>query len=171
MGGFTIPAPPAPSATTQAGIANLPHPTVGTGTSCTTCHSSAGGGKPATGYDHASSLITSNCRACHEYGSNLVASVWNGSTTQSGGAGDTRPYSIVGLKPSFQGNNRALTNGYNHFYGVDCKECHTRPTGVVNASTGTTYTSRWKFKHSEGSPMTKSSTCNMCHSSPNNIPN
>ena len=43
VGGFTIPSPPAATAgTVQQGIANLPHPPVGTGVACTTCHTIGG---------------------------------------------------------------------------------------------------------------------------------
>jgi hypothetical protein len=169
VGGFAISQPPATSPTTQAGINNLPHPTVATGTTCTSCHTTAAGGKGAIGYDHKSSLINSNCNACHEAGSNLVGAKWNGATSQSSGAGDTRPYTIVGLVPSYKGNSRALSNGYNHFFSVDCHECHVVPSGNGLTATGSGYTSAWKFNHRE-SNMKNPSTCNMCHGSPNNLP-
>ena len=97
MGGFTIPAPPAAAPTTQTGIANLPHPTVASGTSCATCHAGGAGGKQAIGYDHASALINAACSACHEAGSNLVGTAWNGHTTQAAGAGDTRPFTLTSI--------------------------------------------------------------------------
>jgi hypothetical protein len=168
VGGFAVSQPPATSAKTQGGINNLPHPTVASGTSCSTCHTGGAGGKNAIGYDHASSLINSNCNACHEAGSNLVGTPWNGSTSQGSGAGDTRPYTIVGLVPS-NGGNHTLSNGYNHFFSVDCKECHAVPSGNGQTTTGSAYKSAWKFHHTT-SKMTNSSTCNMCHGSPNNIP-
>ncbi|HET6147127.1 MAG TPA: hypothetical protein VFH68_06310, partial [Polyangia bacterium] len=124
VGGFTIASPPAGGTITQAGINNLPHPTVGSGTGCTDCHSSAAGGRKAIGYDHKSTLINANCGACHEAGSDLVSTAWNGATSAGAGAGDTRPYSIAGLVPSTGGNSRALGNGYNHFFAADCHECH-----------------------------------------------
>jgi hypothetical protein len=68
------------------------------------------------------------------------------------------------------GNRRALTNGFNHFFPADCKECHRTPTGTTGTNAGTTYTTMWKFNHSE-SKMTNPTTCHMCHGSPNNIPN
>ena len=79
----------------SGGISNLPHPTVGS-QACTTCHKD-GGGRKAIGYDHNSTLDNANCDACHEAGSDLVSPAWNGSTSQSGGAGDTRPFTITSL--------------------------------------------------------------------------
>jgi hypothetical protein len=170
VGGFTIPQPPATSATLQTGINGLPHPTVGSGVACTTCHAQAGGGRQAAGYDHLSALINSNCGSCHEAGSNLVGTLWNGATTAAAGAGDTRPFSIVGLVPSTNGNGRALTNDYSHFFPADCHECHAVPSGNGAVTTGSAYKTAWKFNHKE-SNMTRPSTCNMCHGSPNNLPN
>ena len=40
-------------------------------------------GKGATGYDHAPTLINTNCGACHEDGANLIGTPWNGATTSS----------------------------------------------------------------------------------------
>jgi hypothetical protein len=168
VGGFTIPNPPG-TGTTEPPVAGLPHPTVGS-TACTACHTTSAGGRPALGYDHASTVMATRCDSCHEAGTTLVGTVWNGSASQSGGAGDSRPWTISGLVPSFNGNTRALTNGFNHFFGVDCHECHAKPTGIATTSTSTTYTSRWKFHHTT-SNMTNPGTCNMCHHSPNNIPN
>jgi len=172
VGGFTIPVPPATSAgTIQAGIANLPHPTVAPTTPCTTCHTSASGGKGAIGYDHLSTLIATNCASCHEAGSNLVGTVWNGATSPASGAGDTRPFTLVGTVATFNGNSYTLSNSYSHFYKADCKECHQLPSGNGLTTTGTTYrNTMWKFVHNQ-SKMTRSSTCNFCHASPNNIPN
>lgn len=172
VGGFTIPAPPAATAgTIQPGIANLPHPTVAPTTPCTTCHGSTSGGKHAIGYDHLSTLIATNCAACHEAGSDLVGTPWNGSTTPAGGAGDTRPFTLVGTVATFNGNSYTLTNSYSHFYKADCKECHGLPSGNGLTTTGTTYRSvAWKFVHST-SKMTRPSTCDFCHAPPNNIPN
>ncbi len=165
VGGFTVD-PQVASNTTQAGIANLPHPTVGS-TPCATCHTGGVGGRQAIGYDHASTLINTKCNSCHEAGSDLVGSPWVSScTTQSGCTGDTRPYSIATLKCSK--NNKNFSNNYKHFNRVDCKECHSKPSGIAVATTGSTYTSAWRFKHTE-SNMTNSSTCNLCHSSPNNF--
>jgi hypothetical protein len=168
VGGFPVSQPPATSATTQTGINNLPHPTVATGIACTTCHTTAGGGKQATGYDHKSTLMSTNCNACHEAASNLVGTKWNGATSQGAGAGDTRPYSIVGLVPSTKGNGRALSQGYNHFFAVDCSECHLVPAGNGQVTTGSAYTSAWRFDHNQ--KRMQRSTCNMCHGSPNNLP-
>jgi hypothetical protein len=168
VGGFPIPQPPATAPTTQAGINNLPHPTVATGTACTACHQTAAGGKQATGYDHKSTLINTNCNSCHEAGSNLVGTKWSGATTQGTGTGDTRPFTIVGLVPSTGGNRRALSQGYNHFYPVDCAECHLVPAGNGPVTTGAAFKSAWRFDHKER--RMQQSTCNMCHSSPNNLP-
>ncbi len=162
VGGFTIPVPPATTATVQSGIANLPHPTVGV-QACTACHTTAAGGKNAIGYDHKSTLINANCNSCHETGSNLIGTPWNNSTTTAGGAGDTRPYTINSLVPTFKNNNKSLANN-KHFFPINCYECHRAPTtGNALVTTGAAYTAVWRFKHSEGAPMTKPSTCNTCH--------
>jgi hypothetical protein len=176
VGGFAISQPLATTATTQTGISNLPHPTVASGTACTTCHSSASGGKPALGYDHASTLISSDCGACHEAGSTLISPVWNGATAQASGAGDTRPYTLTSVTAYRGGGGGLNVNQANHFYPVDCYQCHTAPTGIVTTSTGATYapatggstsTSRWAFPHNERN-MTNPSTCIMCHT--NGVP-
>lgn len=166
VGGFTIPRPPAANTTTtQTGIASLPHP--GTATiACSACHAGGAGGKNAIGYDHASSLAASSCNACHEAGSNLVGTAWNGAAAQSAGAGDTRPYTITSLT-AWRGTKTgdACTVTYpNHFYPVDCKECHSAPpsTGTGAVTTGAAYTSAWIFPHTQ-SKMSNPSTCNMCH--------
>ncbi len=143
VGGFTVPSPPATGAKTQAGIANLPHPTVATGTPCTTCHATAGGGKSATGYDHASSLINSTCNACHEAGSDLLG------TPGAGSGGDARPY-------------RVSSNAPNHYYPTDCKECHGKPSGNGKYTGGSAYSNAWTFNHTR-SNMTRPTTCNYCH--------
>lgn len=162
VGGFTVPAPPAASPVTQTGINNLPHPTVGA-QACTACHTNPGGGKQAIGYDHKSTLINANCNSCHETGSNLVGTGWNNSTTSSGGAGDTRPYTINALVPTFKGNTLALPNN-RHFYPINCYQCHRAPaTGNAPVTTGAAYLSAWRFWHSEGAPMTNPATCNTCH--------
>jgi hypothetical protein len=163
VGGFTIPMPPAKTAgTTQAGIASLPHPTVGT-TACSVCHTGGVGGRHAIAYDHASTLINSHCDACHEAGTDLLGTVWNGATTTASGAGDSRPFTLTSVVPSFKGNSRACAYP-NHFAGIDCKECHTIPTGTAKVTTGTSYTTAWKLKHTT-SNMTNPGTCNTCHGS------
>ena len=169
VGGFMIAEPPATTTSAQTGISNLPHPTVAAAAACTSCHKSSAGGRNAIGYDHKSALINANCSSCHEAGSDLLGVTWNGATAAASGAGDTRPFSIAGLVPSTSGNSRALSNGYNHFFAVDCHECHSVPAGNGSTTTGTTYRSAWKFNHQE-SKMKNPSTCNMCHASPNNIP-
>lgn len=52
----------------------------------------------------------------------------------------------------------------NHFYPVDCKECHAKPAGNGAVTTGSAYTSAWIFPHTQ-SLMTNPGTCNMCHTS------
>ena len=168
VGGFAIPQPPATGASTQTGINNLPHPTVATGVACTSCHKTAAGGKNAIGYDHKSSLINAACSACHEAGSNLVGTPWNGATSQGSGAGDTRPFTIVGLVPS-NGGNHTMKDSFNHFFAHDCGQCHVAPSGNGLTATGGGYKSAWRFNHNE-SKMKNPSVCNMCHGSPNNIP-
>jgi hypothetical protein len=166
VGGFLVSQPPASTATTQLGISNLPHPTVGS-TACTTCHATAAGGKNAKGYDHASTLINGNCGSCHEAGSNLVGTAWNNSTTQAAGAGDTRPYTLTSVVAT-RGGSKLTVTYKNHFYPVDCNQCHNAPAGIVGTQTGTAYTSAWTFPHTN-SKMTNPSTCVMCHT--NGVPN
>jgi hypothetical protein len=171
VGGFPIAQPPATSATTQAGLNNLPHPAIPTGASCTTCHASASGGRGAFAYDHAQAPTT-GCASCHEAGSDLVGSPWTGpgSTTVSAtcgmGAGsvadrggDTRPVGLASLPCSIG------SNGANHFYPADCGECHAKPAAVpATVQTGATFASNWAFKHYFGPPA-QQSTCCFCHSS------
>ena len=157
VGGFTIPKPPAANTTTvQAGISNLPHPTVGS-QACTVCHSD-GGGRKAIGYDHAPTSINNLCGACHEAGSDLVSPVWNGATTQVG-AGDTRPFTLKSVQASADGNNCTVSYP-NHFYPADCSQCHVKPTGTVTGKTGAAFSNAWRFNHNEGKMK---GTCNMCH--------
>jgi cytochrome c551/c552 len=159
VGGFTIAKPPAANTTTaQKGITNLPHPTVGS-QACTACHTSAAGGRQAIGYDHASTLNNANCNACHEAGSDLVSPVWNGSTSQSGGAGDTRPFTIGSLKATKGGSSCTVTYA-NHFFPADCSQCHPKPAGTVVGKTGSAFTSIWNFNHNENNMK---GLCNMCH--------
>lgn len=166
MGGFPVPKPPATAATTQAGIASLPHPattsSTGAAIACTTCHASGAGGKGAKGYDHVSPLIASNCGACHEAGSNLVATAWNGATSAASGAGDTRPFTLASIVASRGAGNTCTVTAAKHFYPVDCKECHPAPAGIATAAIGAAYTSAWTFAHTN-SKMTNPSTCNLCH--------
>ena len=163
VGGFTIPAPPATTPTTQTGIANLPHPTVGTQL-CTACHATNAGGKQAFGYDHKSTLINANCKACHETGSNLIGTPWNGATTQAAGAGDTRPFTLTSVTPTYKGNTITVTYA-KHFYPVNCYQCHVVPAGNGLVQTGAAYLTAWRFVHTE-SKMTNPSTCIMCHKVP-----
>jgi hypothetical protein len=160
VGGFTIPRPPAGTVATQSGIANLPHPTVGSN-ACTTCHATSAGGRGAKGYDHASALINANCAACHEAGSDLIGTIWNGATTQAAGAGDSRPFTLSSVVAS-RGNGTLTVTKPNHFYPVDCAQCHVKPSGIATITTGATYTSAWTFPHNTGA-MTNPSTCNLCH--------
>lgn len=174
VGGFTIPRPPAAAAgTTQRGINNLPHPPVAMGVACTTCHATAGGGRQAFGYDHGSPLIDNSCNPCHEAGSDLVGTPWNGATNEVNGAGDTRPYTLTSVTTRYDGST-IIVNWPNHFYPVDCKECHLQPLGNGFVTTGTAYrtnTGAWgnrsastsrNFPHNERM-MTRPSTCLMCH--------
>jgi hypothetical protein len=152
----------------------LLHPTVGT-QQCTVCHQTAAGGKQAKGYDHKGVTQVGTCTPCHEAGSNLVGTVWNNSTTQStattaSGAGDTRPYTITALTPSFQNNKTALTTSNaagsaNHFYPADCYACHKVPAGNGLVTTGTAYITAWKFNHNENimRTVTTPNLCNVCH--------
>ncbi len=159
VGGFTIARPPAANTTTtQTGISNLPHPTVGA-QACTTCHTSAAGGRQAKGYDHSSAIDNANCNACHEAGSDLVSPVWNGSTSQSGGAGDTRPFTIGSLSAKKGGSSCTVTFP-SHFYPADCSKCHNEPTGTVTAAAGSAYTSVWVFNHNE---TKMKGLCSDCH--------
>ena len=180
VGGFTVPAPPAPAPLLQGGVANLPHPTVTAGT-CTACHTSETGGKPAIGYDHAAAEGWTSCNACHEAGSNLVGTVWNGATGESQGAGDTRPFTLPSVYAAYR-NGFMIVTWPNHFYNsgtkiVDCSECHVVPPlyGATTSgseylhigSGGTSSTGVWAFPHYQ-SMMTNPDTCKMCHG--DNIP-
>ncbi len=175
VGGFPIPQPPAAAPATQGGINNLPHPTLSAGTSCTTCHADASGGKNANGYDHASPLATASCAACHEAGSNLVGTGWNNAVSESAGAGDLRPFTLASVYAYFSGNSRTVTYP-NHFYPIDCNQCHTVPAGISHVTTGDAYlrigsggngsSGAWVFPHIQGKMAT--STCLVCH--PNGPP-
>lgn len=167
VGGFTIPAPPAPAPTTQVGVANLPHPTVATGETCASCHSD-GGGKNAIGYDHASTVSDKSCDSCHETGSNLLGTPWNGTTK----LGDTRPYTLASVRATYKGNTSTETTP-NHFYldkagaQVDCYRCHVKPAPTsLGTTTGTAYATAWAFKHPPESPTYN--FCWQCH--PNGPP-
>ena len=174
VGGFPIPQPPETVAKTQLGINNLPHPTVAPGVSCTVCHATASGGKNANGYDHASQLINTNCGSCHEAGSNLVGSTWNGASSESSGAGDTRPFTLTSVRAAFNGNSRDIAVP-KHFYPVDCYQCHAVPSGISHVTTGSAYVNigalppsgAWRFPHNQ-SLMKNPSTCVLCHT--NGIP-
>jgi hypothetical protein len=121
------------------------------------------GGRKALGYDHLSPLINSNCAACHEAGSDLVGTVWNGATAQNLGAGDTRPITLATVTPSYKGNTTNVTVP-NHFFAIDCKECHLVPAGNGLTTTGATFTTAWRFDHATSCPkMTKPTTCKNCH--------
>ena len=163
VGGFTVLQPPASSAITQAGIANLPHPTVGS-TACTACHAASAGGRQATGYDHLSPLGKTNCNACHEAGSDLVGTVWNKATSTAGGAGDTRPFTLTTAVATYKGNTSTFTVP-SHFYvtgnAVDCAFCHVVPLGNGNVTSGTAYKAAWVFKHPPENGCT--SSCKLCH--------
>jgi hypothetical protein len=161
VGGFTIPQPPAASPTIQPGINNLPHPAVN-GVACTACHTNPSGGRSAIGYDHLSTLINTNCRSCHEAGTNLIGTVWNGATAQASGAGDSRPFTLTSV------SNSENSRYPNHFYPADCYQCHLIPAGNGGVTTGTAYKAAWKFPHTR-SKMTNPTTCVMCHT--NGIPN
>ena len=159
VGGFTISSPPAANATTaQKGITGLPHPTVGS-QSCTACHVTASGGHNALGYDHSSAVDNANCNACHEAGSDLVNPIWNRSTGQANGAGDTRPFTIASLSAKKGGSSCTVTFP-NHFYPADCSQCHNEPTGTVRTTTGSAYTTAWAFNHNQSKMK---GICNDCH--------
>jgi hypothetical protein len=177
VGGFNITQPPAPNGTTiQGGIANLPHPP---GT-CAQCHTGGTGGKNAFGYDHAQAPNT-NCRACHESGSNLVGTVWNpnapgaantsASCSEGGGTikdrgGDTRAIDVTTIACGDKASTKLCgtrTCSLNHFYPADCSECHNKPAaGIRTTSSGATYVQAWRFPHSRNA-MAGATTCCMCH--------
>jgi len=75
---------------------------------------------------------------------------------------------------SFKGSDRLTVTYANHFYPVDCSQCHIVPTGNAPTTTGSTYlnpstgSGMWTFPHRQ-SAMTNPSTCVMCHT--NGIPN
>jgi hypothetical protein len=184
VGGFTIGVPPAAAGTTQAGINNLQHPST-SGLQCTSCHTSASGGKGAIGYDHVLAPST-GCSACHEAGSNLVGTAWqlnapgavstpascskgNGSIADR--AGDTRAVGVTSIACGDSARNKTAQCGsqncsLNHFYPTDCSVCHAKPLGLVKTSTGTTFSAGWKFKHP--STGTQVPACCQCHSGTTN---
>jgi hypothetical protein len=163
VGGFNISQPPETTLKVEPGIMNLPHPG---STACTTCHASSAGGLNAKGYDHASTgLIALRCAACHEAGSNLVGTAWNGTAAQAAGAGDTRPFTMATLDVSYS-TGMVVANA-NHFYSVDCGECHVTPAGTAATTTGSAYAAAWAFPHNK-STMTNPGTCVMCHT--NGVP-
>jgi len=95
-------ATPAATVTTQLGINNLPHPNVGPVWSHLLPRDFSRR-QIAIGYDHLSPLINTNCGSCHEAGTNLIGTLWNGATAQASGAGDSRPItlaSVTGKRPS-----------------------------------------------------------------------
>ncbi len=159
VGGFTIPVDGSTEATET-----LPHPSTASGATCATCH---GNGYTAhsTGYDHAG-LGAGSCNGCHEAGSPFLGSPWNGATNASGGAGDTRPTTLSSVT-ACKGGDCSSESYANHFYPVDCGECHpTPPTEPATTANGST--SNWSFPHDTGW-MSNPSTCVMCHT--NGIPN
>jgi hypothetical protein len=124
------------------------------------------GATNAVGYDHASALATTACSACHEAGSNLVGTAWNGATVQGSGAGDTRPFtltSIVAHKGGAGGDSCTVT-APSHFYPVHCGECHAVPGGTGAVTTGTAYATAWSFPHTES--IMAYDTCTLCHTGP-----
>jgi hypothetical protein len=163
VGGFAVPQPPAPAPATQPGIAGLPHPTTASWMTCANCHTGGVGGRGAIGYDHASALAAANCGACHEAGSGLVGTPWNGATAQTAGAGDTRPYTLPSMiVPSPVPGSQCTITVPNHFYPVDCSECHATPRETGAVTTGAPYTAAWGLVHA-GPRMSNPSTCNLCH--------
>jgi hypothetical protein len=159
-GGFTVSNPPASnSTTTEPAIPGcVPHPST-SGLTCAQCHT---GGTPTTGaigYDHASS--STPCMACHEAGSTLIGpAVWNSSTS----TGDTRPYTRT-VPSNGNGKSHCDSNscpdGSQHWYGEDCADCHSPPSGIATAKTGSAYTSAWSFSH----PPRSCAGCYVCHTS------
>lgn len=163
VGGFVIPVPPGSTVgALQAGITNLPHPTVPNGVACTTCHPTATpGNRPAIGYDHKSTLITMKCAACHEAGSTLVSPVWSPTTH-----GDTRDLNTVTLTK----DQTNYTCGPKHFFPIDCDECHNLPTGnAIYTTPAFAQGTAWYVDHvhtpDNRGNMTNPSTCNQCHGS------
>ena len=65
------------------------------------------------------------------------------------GAGDTRPYTITSLVPSTGGNQPAKIDYANHFYPATAGSATPSRPGAATATTGTAYTSAWKFNHNE----------------------
>lgn len=50
----------------------------------------------------------------------------------------------------------------NHFYPVDCSECHATPAWTGAVTTGADYKAAWSLVHA-GPRMRNPSTCNLCH--------
>ena len=113
------------------------------------------------GYDHASALINTNCRSCHEAGSNLIGTTWNNATSTGAGAGDSRPFTLTSVIAKMGGKTMNVTYP-KHFFPVDCNQCHNTPIGISKAQSGSAYTGARAFPHTK-SKMTNPSTCVMCH--------
>jgi hypothetical protein len=162
VGGFTISQPPAAAPLVQAGVANLPHPAVGTA-GCSACHLGGVGGKGAIGYDHLSALVNTACNSCHEAGSDLVGTAWNNATTAAAAAGDTRPFTLASVRATYKSNTSTETTP-NHFYldkagaQVDCGWCHVKPAANGLVTTGAAYKAAWVFKH-----PSENKTYNFCY--------
>jgi hypothetical protein len=167
VGGFLVPQPPAATATTQPGLAGLPHPTPTTAVTCATCHAGGTGGKGAIGYDHASPVAGAACSACHEAGSDLVGAAWNGATAEGSGAGDTRPFTLTNVlaQRGRLGGDECTVSAPAHFYPVECAECHAPPAGTGTVTSGGAYAQAWYFPH-QVNQMSDPGTCVLCHTGP-----
>ena len=86
---------------------------------------------------------------------------WSGTTSQSAGAGDTRPFNLAPLTPSIC--NKAIASPGPHFYPYDCGLCHRVPSGSGTAAAGATYKSVWKGYHPPKTGSTSSQPCAICH--------
>jgi hypothetical protein len=95
-----------------------------------------------------------------------VGTAWNGATSQGSGAGDTRPFTLTSIvaHKGGPGGDRCTVTAPDHFYAVQCGECHAVPAGTGAVTTGTAYigTGGWFFPHVE-SKMANPATCNLCH--------
>jgi hypothetical protein len=83
---------------------------------------------------------------------------------QTSGAGDTRPTTLASIT-----TDGKRFGDITHFFldragaQVDCYHCHKVSAGLVTTTTGTTYRTRWKFRHPPESPVVD--FCYQCHPS------
>jgi len=97
---------------------------------CTSALTSAGGKRHRLRPPVA--LINTNCGSCHEAGTNLIGTLWNGAT---GGGFRRRRLPSFTLASADLEADHPLTRTT---LPVDCNQCHVVPAGNGNVTTGAT---------------------------------